>query len=981
MCGYITVILLISFIYSLGISVSFFMKEHVDNDEIKIFRRMLIVNMVGILLNFASLMAISYLGPNELTTTLLNKILLIYHVVFAYFIFSYVVLVVLRDSFRKNDTKLITKIGIGATLIMSLLILFMPIVLIKSSDWYSPKGLSIIMACISMGIFAFASIFLMILHGKDTLNNRKKLLPLCFYFIVMICVGFVVHMNPLLFYTTSIGTFYVFLMHNTIFNPDVELLNQFDDELNKHDRFQEEFLTNFSYGVRTSLNDIVGFSDCIIGCDNILDAKGNAKSIVNASHSLIKIIDSALNVTVNDDGNTELENENYHPQDELTHYITMNMSKVLRKGLNFTYKIDSDLPYTLYGNKNCIKKIVGIFLDNACQYTEHGFVRVEVHSKTLKDGYVTLVISVEDSGCGITKGKIDTLFDEEEDSKQNERGLLLAKKLIELMGGRIAVCSEPNRGSKFIAVINQKVVGPKITTHNADESLDLQDVKILLVDDYSSNLNVMARILKRYHANMISTCTSGNDCINSIKSGKKYDLIFLDDMMPQITGTETLKQLKTIPGFHTSTVVVTANAVPGIREVFLEAGFSDYLAKPINQNELVHICNHLLGRKTDSNSIYNGVQDDFDSDGNDKVIPIGGNLEAIVSEYGVLKGVEDKSSSMIYVVPSKKKGVIEERTSSDDTDDHDHSHEDVKTETELDENQEIEFDLGNIHILIVDDSPLNVKIMSKMLDQIGAKNVETCSSGYECLEKVRQGNRYDLIFMDDMMPKMSGVDTIKMLKKNPKFHTPTVVATANSIEGMKEKYLSMGFDDYLSKPISREKLIHLCNQCLSKKDSDKKETKEENIVSVDDDMEKVVSEYMKLKTPDKKKSSSSSEVYDKAYLEKNGCDVDEAIRSLGDVEFYNSTLHLYCVDVQKKWHRITESLKNGDMEEYSIDMHSLKRDSESIGFKKLSQLAHEHELRSKEQNLSYCRENFQELENEYNHVLEVVKKYDENNVI
>ena len=216
-----------------------------------------------------------------------------------------------------------------------------------------------------------------------------------------------------------------------------------------------------------------------------------------------------------------------------------------------------------------------------------------------------VIISVEDSGQGIKNDDVDKLFtkfqrfDEEKNATIEGTGLGLAitKQLVELMGGRILVHTVYGQGSKFTVVVNQKIEKDDDKNRKRLKStLDLKNVKLLLVDDTLLNLKVATKLFQKYNANMIDTCDSGFLCLEKIKSGEVYDIILLDDMMPKMSGVETLKKLREIPGFNIPVVAMTANAISGMREKYIEDGFNDYLAKPIEKEQLIHVLNNILGR-------------------------------------------------------------------------------------------------------------------------------------------------------------------------------------------------------------------------------------------------------------------------------------------------------------------------------------------------------------------------------------------------
>ena len=274
------------------------------------------------------------------------------------------------------------------------------------------------------------------------------------------------------------------------------------------------------------------------------------------------------------------------------------------KTLDFQISISEDIPEVLYGDHANLKKIITNLLSNAAKYTDSGFVKYDV--KCINNNKTTrLIISVEDSGRGIKKENIDKLFtkfqrlDEDRNTTIEGTGLGLAitKQLVELMGGKIVVHSDYKKGSKFTVIIDQKIENEPIKKEEKKKQtkLDLKGKKILIVDDNTLNLKVAAKFLEIYNPE-VETVESGFACLEKVKDNN-YDLILLDDMMPKMSGVETLKKLKENEGFKTPVVVLTANAISGMKEKYLNEGFDDYLAKPINKEELKNILEKVLNKE------------------------------------------------------------------------------------------------------------------------------------------------------------------------------------------------------------------------------------------------------------------------------------------------------------------------------------------------------------------------------------------------
>ena len=221
-----------------------------------------------------------------------------------------------------------------------------------------------------------------------------------------------------------------------------------------------------------------------------------------------------------------------------------------------------------------------------------------------------------------------------------------------------------------------------------------------------------------------------------------------------------------------------------------------------------------------------------------------------------------------------------------------------------------------------------------------------------------------MILLDDMMPKMSGVETLKKLKEIKGFEIPVVALTANAITGMREKYIADGFDDYLAKPIEKEEMIRVFASIL-KMDQERTnklfETTE--LLEVEENINTITKE--------------EKQVYDENYLRENGVDIDEALGLLGDIEMYQETLHEYLKEIDSKKEKLKEYLDKEDMSNYAILVHSMKSDAKYLGFMSFAEIAYQHELKSKENDSKYCKENFKELEEELQKYIAVAKEYDE----
>ena len=254
-------------------------------------------------------------------------------------------------------------------------------------------------------------------------------------------------------------------------------------------------------------------------------------------------------------------------------------------------------------------------------------------------------------------------------------------------------------------------------------------------------------------------------------------------------------------------------------------------------------------------------------------------------------------------------------------------------------------------VLIVDDNKLNIKVGTRVLSNFGFV-IDECYDGLECLNKIKQGNTYDLILMDIMMPNMNGEACIEELKKI-KITTPVIALTADTLLGAEEKYLSEGFKAYVAKPFTKDQI-------------------KEKISNLFDTSEHV-NENVEVRAENTEVISSDNSKED--YLKENNIDYNKGIELFGSMDMYNSMLSDWYKGINDKWNKIISYKNNNDMTNYAIEVHSLKSDAKYFGFTKLAELSLNHELKSKDNDTEYVNSNFNELEIEYRRILNIVNNY------
>lgn len=599
--------LVCSLFYSMLTMGTFFSKKRVNSIENKIFSAIIIVNCIGLLLDISSV-SLALLGNTTIIFDLVNKVYITYLLTWLTLFTFYTIVV----SFNKIYYNKIKKMFIAIYILSLLTIIFLPLYSNVSNSVFYTYGPS------ASFMYGVSGVYVMLILGSLAYNIKniksKKFFPIITYIIVGGTATLIQATNPSVLVITSMETFITIFMYFTIENPDmkmIEELNAAKDTAEKANNAKTDFLSNMSHEIRTPLNAIVGFSQGLLEEDLPSSAKEEVEDIINASQSLLQIVSGILDISKIEANKLEIVNTEYSFKKVFDELVTLTKGRIGDKPLEFRYNYDHSIPPVLYGDHIRIKQIILNLLTNAVKYTKQGYVDFNISSVCNGD-VCRLIISVEDSGIGIKKENINKLFNKFErfDLEKNITiegtglGLAITKKLVELMNGQIVVQSKYGEGSKFTAAIDQRII-PKTLEELSEDLSSNEDTstfvgcgnKILVVDDNMINLKVAARLLKTYNVD-VELVTSGKECINKILEGNVYELILLDDMMPHMTGVETLKNLQKIIGFNIPTVALTANAISGMREKYLENGFDDYLSKPIDKVELEKVLKKFLNGTT-----------------------------------------------------------------------------------------------------------------------------------------------------------------------------------------------------------------------------------------------------------------------------------------------------------------------------------------------------------------------------------------------
>ena len=425
----------------------------------------------------------------------------------------------------------------------------------------------------------------------------------------------------LFYYTkkvTSLGAFLglglMFLFVMAIIKTGQDLLKT---EKNKQQAItakeaQSQFLANMSHEIRTPINAIIGMNEMILRESNNPAIEEYATNIQNASQMLLGLINDVLDFSKIESRRLELIEDTYELASLIQNSMLLTKSRVGTKPIEVRMDVDNRIPSKLRGDELRLKQVLVNILSNAVKYTNEGSVTLKVTYREINREILVLVFQIIDTGIGIKEEDMEKIFDsfkrlelEKNRTVQGSGlGLNIAKQLVEQMSGSIEVESVYGSGSTFTIMVPQTVIDwqpvgnlQKSRSREKEKKalFTAPDASVLVVDDNNMNLKLMKGLLKRTMV-QVDLAGGGKESLELMKN-KKYDIIFMDHMMPEMDGVEALRILRndeSNPNRDTVVIALTANAVAGCREEYLHYGFNDYFSKPIQAGKLELMMTHYL---------------------------------------------------------------------------------------------------------------------------------------------------------------------------------------------------------------------------------------------------------------------------------------------------------------------------------------------------------------------------------------------------
>ncbi len=596
-----------SLLFIILLLIVYFSKQRFLSIRNKIYRYMLLVELVLLVSELIATFCVGYCNNDFLN-------LFIYRIHWStgivWFSLLYYYSMVFISNIKTNNLWEIinydkkTKVMSIIFLLAALGYFFVPF------ERLNPSSISYIPGPASYYVLAFCafsvfSIVIYILRNGKQASRRNKISV--WIMIIELVVIFVLQVSFPYIAISAIGVaIQMFFLYFNIENPDLKIIKELENvknDIERSNRAKSDFLSNMSHEIRSPMNAIIGFSETLLNSPNFDEksARADIKHIASAGNNLLDIINNILDISKIESGKETLDKKEYSLGSVIMELSSIIEARLGDKPVKLILDVDKNIPSKLYGDSTKLFQILLNILTNAVKYTEVGKIKLTIEG-TAEGDYEKLNFKITDTGYGIKKEDYNKLFEKFsrlDTATSNEiegtgLGLVITKKYVDLMGGKIWFESEYEVGTTFYVEIKQKIINnialgditEPIKNDKEINYLNCSKYNVLIVDDNKLNIKVASRILGKYNFN-IDTANGGKECIYKVKEGNHYDIIFLDHMMPEMDGIQTLHILKKLDGYDMPPIVaLTANAITGMKEMYLREGFDEYLSKPININDL-----------------------------------------------------------------------------------------------------------------------------------------------------------------------------------------------------------------------------------------------------------------------------------------------------------------------------------------------------------------------------------------------------------
>ena len=609
---------LVGLCYSIVIMCLYLWKRRVKSERkvANLFFTILVIFLVFLgFLDIGCVVAIAGMDKHPVFTEVLCRMHILADIIFTSVSLVYIYSVTINEALITNYTKVRRVLGASLIVIDMLIYLLTFMLPIAYHTNINPNYLLIggpgmypIYILSLMG--AIASV-IMIWKYKKT-NPKELTVPVAYFSVVFLFFSIIVFV-VFEYRFNMIYIMYVFLINALFFtveSQDTKLLAQAEEsrrEAEIANKAKSDFLSSISHEIRTPMNTILVFSQALLEEKNLTQdlVKHDVKDIKQASGDLLELINNILDISRIESGKETLENKEYRIEDLLMEINSVTSAKVSRDVLDFKINVDGNIPTKFKGDSDKIYKILVNTLANAISHTKFGSVSLDVGGAYVGENY-KLSLIVANTGHEMTEAEFNRSFEDFSEEGASigtdsvKLGLIVAKRLVDIMGGTIDFRNEKGKGTRYLISLDQAVVDDmKVGAISFDNSgvverkpLDLSGKKVLVVDDNIVNIKLATRLLEQFNLE-VNSCLNGRDCIDLIKKNH-YDVLFLDHMMPDLDGIATVHILRD-DGCTIPIIALTANSYSGSRDRYISEGFTDYLAKPFKYKDLHKILQKYLG--------------------------------------------------------------------------------------------------------------------------------------------------------------------------------------------------------------------------------------------------------------------------------------------------------------------------------------------------------------------------------------------------
>jgi two-component system sensor histidine kinase/response regulator len=547
----------------------------------------------------------------------------------------------------------------------------------------------------------------------------------------------------------------------------IERANQMAVQAELASLAKSEFLANMSHEIRTPLNGVIGFTDMLLETQLSEEQTDYASTIKRSGESLLSLINDILDFSKIEAGQMDLEEIDFDPEILCHDVCDLIRPKVHDKPIEILCRIGNEVPAQIKGDPHRFRQVLVNLMGNASKFTESGEIEVALDATEEKGEDLAFHVSVRDTGIGIPKAKLATIFEpfQQADGSTTRKygwtglGLTICKKISELMEGDIWAESQPGKGTCFHFIGKVKKSPEKKAKRILPKSL--KGKKLLIVDDNQTNLDILRYLLESLEIR-VHELTKGKEVVTALEqaidANDPFHLAILDIRMPDMNGYDIARAVRNSPppGSNLPLLAFSSSVVRAAKRC-QDAGFDGFLPKPIRRQKLLKMVENLLS--TEKAGVQAGASDGAQ----------------IVTQYSVREEMK-----------------------------------------------------RSVSLLLAEDNPVNQKLARMMLKKAGYQ-VEIANNGKEALSKFSSDpEAFHLIFMDVQMPEMDGMEATRAIRKaenkrrnggDPGTRIPIIAMTANAMAGDREKCLEAGMDDYVSKPIKRELVFQMIDKYVLNKEA------------------------------------------------------------------------------------------------------------------------------------------------------------------